>query len=130
MGDFNLESDDPCRTSFLKCNSFTNLIKTNICFKGARSCIDLILTNRRYHFQYTRSYETGLSDHHHMIYTKKHIYKNQVKDTEAVARRCSVKTVLNKLAKFSFSQAHLFKSAFFYKAPPVAASEATEIPLL
>ena len=33
------------------------------------STIDLVLANRIYSFQYTRSYETGLSDHHHMIYT-------------------------------------------------------------
>ena len=29
--------------SYLKSNSFTNLIKTNTCFKGAGSLIDLIL---------------------------------------------------------------------------------------
>ena len=50
--------------SFLNSNSFTNLIKTNNCFKGAGSRIDLILTNRKYYFQWTRSYETGLGDHH------------------------------------------------------------------
>ena len=33
------------------------------------STTDLVLANRIYSFQYTRSYETGLSDHHHMIYT-------------------------------------------------------------
>ena len=55
--------------SFLYSNNLTNLIKTNICFNGKGSSIDLILTNRKYSFKYTLSYETGLSDHHHMIYT-------------------------------------------------------------
>ena len=42
-------------------------MKTNTCFKGSSSCIDLILTNRKYSFKNTTSYEAGLSDHHHMI---------------------------------------------------------------
>ena len=68
MGDFNLESGNTILTNFLDSNNLTNLIKTNTCFKGKGSSIDLILTNRKYHFKYTSSYETGLSDHHHMIY--------------------------------------------------------------
>ena len=55
--------------SLLHSNNLTNLIKTNTCFNGKGSSIDLILTNRQYSFKYTSSYETGLSDHHHMIYT-------------------------------------------------------------
>lgn len=53
--------------NFLNSNSFANLIKPDIYFKG--SCIDLILTNRKYSFQYKRPNETGLSDHHFMIDT-------------------------------------------------------------
>ena len=68
-GDFNLEPNDPCMKNFLNSNSFSNLIKNNTCFKGVGSCIDLILSNRNYSFQYLRSYETRLSDHNHMIYT-------------------------------------------------------------
>ena len=45
MEDFNLEPNDSCIKSFLNTNNFTNLIKTCTCFKGAGSCIDLILTN-------------------------------------------------------------------------------------
>ena len=44
-------------------------MKRNTCFKGSVSYIDLILTNRKYSFKNTTSYETGLSDHHHMILT-------------------------------------------------------------
>ena len=42
---------------------------SNTCFKGEGSCIDLILTNRKYSFKNTCSFETGLSDHHHLIYS-------------------------------------------------------------
>ena len=47
--------------------NFINLVKGNTCFEGKRSCIDLILTNRRYSFKHTSSTETGLNDHHHLI---------------------------------------------------------------
>ena len=53
--------------SFLNSISFTNLTKTNNGFKGARSCICLILTNRKYSFQFTSLNATGLSDHCHMV---------------------------------------------------------------
>ena len=33
------------------------------------SCINLILTNRKYCFKNTSSYETGISDHHHLIFS-------------------------------------------------------------
>ena len=69
MGDFNLEPHDKRLVSFLNSNNLVNLVKTNTCFKGSGSCIDLILTNRKYSFKNTTSYETGLSDHQHMILT-------------------------------------------------------------
>ena len=69
MGDFNLEPHDKRLGYFLNSNNLVNLVKTNTCFKGSGSCIDLILTNRKYFFKNTTSYETGLSDHHYMILT-------------------------------------------------------------
>ena len=45
-----------------------NLIKESTCFKRAGSCIDLILTNSKYSFQYFSSIEIGLS-HHHLIFS-------------------------------------------------------------
>ena len=69
MGDFNLEPHDKRLGYFLNSNNLVNLVKTNTCFKGSGSCIYLILTNRKYSFKNTTSYETGLSDHHHMILT-------------------------------------------------------------
>ena len=50
MGDFNLESGNTILTNFLDSNNLTNLIKTNTCFKGKGSSIDLILTNQKYSF--------------------------------------------------------------------------------
>ena len=45
-------------------------MKQNTCFKGdGGSCIDLLITNSKFSFMKTNSFETGLSDHHHMIYT-------------------------------------------------------------
>ena len=69
MGDFNLEQSDPSLNAFLSSNNFYNLIKSNTCFKCKGSCIDRFLTNRKYSFKFSGSYETGISDHQHMIYT-------------------------------------------------------------
>ena len=54
--------------SFLDSNKLTNLIKSDTCFKGNGSSIDLILTKRKHSFKHTSSYKTGLSDHHYMIF--------------------------------------------------------------
>ena len=66
FGDFNLEPSNPSMLSFMNSQNFVNLIKNKTCFKGV-SCIDLILTNRKYSFKNTSSYEIGLGDHHHLI---------------------------------------------------------------
>ena len=55
--------------SFMNSQNFVSLIKNKTCFEGAGSCIDLISTNRKYSFKNTYSYETGLSDRHHLIYS-------------------------------------------------------------
>ena len=69
IGDFNLEPSDTTLKHFLDSNGLHNLIKGHTCFKGKGSLIDLILTNRKFSFKNTQSFETGLSDHHHMVYT-------------------------------------------------------------
>ena len=69
IGDFNLEHHDKRLEYFLNNSNLVKLVKTNTCFKGSGFCIDLILTNREHSFKNTTSYETGLSDHHHMILT-------------------------------------------------------------
>ena len=67
---------------------FYNMMKQNTCFKyDGGSCIDLLITNSKVLFLKTNFFVTGLSDHHHMIYTilktkfekfepKKSIYRN------------------------------------------------------
>ena len=45
-------------------------MKEKSCFKSANGkCIDLIISNRKYSFQHTGTVDTGLSDHHHLIYS-------------------------------------------------------------
>ena len=62
MGDFNMKSSDPFLTSLCHSNSLTNLVKNNIRFKGIGSCIDLILTKKKYYFENIRSFDqTGLT---------------------------------------------------------------------
>ena len=69
MGEFNLETHDKRLGCFLNSNNLVNAVKANTYFKGSGSCTDLILANRIYSFKNTTSYETVLSDHHHMILT-------------------------------------------------------------
>ena len=63
-------------------------MKENTCFKGNGGfCIDLLIINSKFSFMKTNSFETGLSDHDHMIHAifktkfekfepKKSIYRN------------------------------------------------------
>lgn len=70
LGDFNTETTNIYLENFIENYSLYNLIKTPTCFKSAAGkCIDLILTNRKHNFMKSQTFETGLSDHHHLIYT-------------------------------------------------------------
>ena len=69
LGDFNLKPTDPLTMTFLNEHDLINLIKNNTYFKGEGSCIVLILTNRKYSFKNSTSFETSLSDHYHLIYS-------------------------------------------------------------
>ena len=70
IGDFNLEPNTKQVAHFLERHCLTNLVKDKTCFKSPKgTCIDLILTNRGRSFQHTSVFETGLSDHHLLIYT-------------------------------------------------------------
>ena len=53
MGDFNSQPTDSIVKDFMDANGFINLIKSNTCFNGKGSCIDLILTNRKYSFKHS-----------------------------------------------------------------------------
>ena len=68
LGDFNMDPSHTQLPAFMKHYNYYKLMKNNTCFKGDGSCIDLILTNRKYCFKNTSSFETGISDHHHLIY--------------------------------------------------------------
>ena len=48
LGDFNLAPSNPSIASFMNNENLFNLVKCYTCFKGLGSCIDLILTNRKY----------------------------------------------------------------------------------
>ena len=69
LGDFNLDHSRPSMFSFMDNQNFVNLKKNKMCFKETGCRIDLILTNRKYSFKNTSSCETGLNDHHHLIYS-------------------------------------------------------------
>lgn len=70
MGDFNEESNQSYMINFMSNFNLYNLIKRPTCYKSTEGrCIDLILTNKNRSFQKSNSYETGISDHHHLIYT-------------------------------------------------------------
>ena len=69
ISDLNLEPSIGLLKNIMNNNALYNLIRVDRCFKGKGTCIDLILTNRKYSFKNTNTFETGLSDHHHMIYT-------------------------------------------------------------
>ena len=70
MGDFNEESSQTHMNNFMSNYNLYNLIKRPTCYKSSEGrCIDLILTNKNRSFLKTNSFETGISDHHHLIYT-------------------------------------------------------------
>ena len=69
-GDFNLEPENDLLKTICEDHNLTNLIKEKTCWKSkSGTCIDLILTNRKNCFQFSQTWETGLSDHHRLIYT-------------------------------------------------------------
>ena len=70
LGDFNIEAEKKVKKDSLSEHTFYNMIKQNTCFKGDGGLwIDLLVKNSKFWFMKTNSFETGLSDHHHMIYT-------------------------------------------------------------
>ena len=69
LGDFNMDPSHTQLSAFMEHYNYYSLIKNSTCSKGDSSCVDLILTNRKYCFENTSSFETGISDHHHLIYS-------------------------------------------------------------
>ena len=48
LGDFNMEPNSPILVPFMQSLYLFNIIKSNTCVKGKSTCIDLILTKRKY----------------------------------------------------------------------------------
>ena len=70
MGDFNEVATQSEVASFMTNFSLSSLFHDPTCFKSSDGrCIDLILSNKRRSFQKSNSFETGISDHHHLVYT-------------------------------------------------------------
>ena len=70
MGDFNIDPENDLLSEFLESQTLHNHVNFKTCFKSPEgSCIDLILSNKKQSLQYTGSFNTGLSDYHHLIYT-------------------------------------------------------------
>ena len=88
IGDFNESETSPALDSFLDEQKCKNIIKNKTCFKSVKgSCIDLILTSRPSLHQFTNLFETGISDHHLLIYTMlKSAYTKM--EPKVLSRRC------------------------------------------
>ena len=72
IGDFKATPSNPSLIQFFENQNLKNLVKNPTCFKSLQgSTIDLILTNNIYLFQKTQSFETRISDHHHLIHNTK-----------------------------------------------------------
>ena len=100
ISDFNLEpSTDPLQ-NFMNSSALCNLTKVDTCFKGQGTCISFILSNRKYSLKKSNTFETRLSDHHHMIYT---ILKSTIEKAE------QIKLTYRDYKNFSF---HRFKVDF------------------
>jgi len=70
LGDFNMDTSNKLLIPFLESQQLYSLNKNPTCFKSVNgNCIDLLLTNKNRSFKHTNVFETGMSDHHLMIYT-------------------------------------------------------------
>ena len=70
IGDFNMEVGDRALSPLIDAYHLSSLLKGPTRFKTSRGrSIDLILTNKKDSFMKSQSFETGFSDHHHLIYT-------------------------------------------------------------
>ena len=88
IGDFNESETSPALDSFLDEQKCKNIIKSKTCFKSVKgSCIDLILTSRPSLHQFTNVFETGVSDHHLLIYIMlKSTYTKM--EPKVISKRC------------------------------------------
>ena len=70
FGDFDMDTTNYTLSSFIDSNDLYSMIRTLTCFKSKQGrCTDLVLTNKKYSFKDTQTFETGFSDFHCLIYT-------------------------------------------------------------
>ena len=70
IGDFNTNPENDSLRLFMESQLLYNHVKFKTCFKANQgSCIDLILSNQKHCLHSTGGVNTGVSDHHHLIYT-------------------------------------------------------------
>ena len=70
IGDFNADPTNPKLLPFMDSQMLHNHVNFKICFKSNDgSCIDLILSNKQHSLHSTGSFNTGVGDYHHLIYT-------------------------------------------------------------
>ena len=70
IGDFNMEIEDPLLHSLMENHDLNSFIKTPRSFKSDKGrCIDPILTNKQHSCFCSQTFETGLSDFHHLVHT-------------------------------------------------------------
>ena len=68
--DFNMQSGNKNLKDFCDLNQHEHLLLKLTCYKGKTSLtIDLIITNHKTSFMKSNTCETGLSDHHKMVYS-------------------------------------------------------------
>ena len=70
LGDFNLTTSNKYLADFMTLFNLESLINTSTCFQSEKPrCIDLIITNKKSLFKNSKTFEVGISDHHHLILT-------------------------------------------------------------
>ena len=70
LGDFNLTTSNKYLADFITLFNLESLINTPTCFQSKKPrCIDLILTNKKSLFKNSKTFEVGISDHHHLVLT-------------------------------------------------------------
>ena len=74
LGDFNLTTSNKYLADPMKLFNLVSLINTPTCFQSEiPRCIDLIITNKKSLFKNSKTFEVGISDHHHLILTSMRI---------------------------------------------------------
>ena len=76
LGVFNSTMSDEPMKEFCQLYDLDNLIKKTTCYKNADNPINInvILTNKKTCFENNSTVETGISDHHKMVFTVLNIY--------------------------------------------------------